>query len=197
MSLPHLPHCAHQTLSGFAVTEDAHLSQNMSPSTNTHSMNRRNLPMRNGQGTPIPLGGSVSRSTMSSSLPTLPSVPSDQLYDTMEITKPTTMQVESASREEPSADASYGPGRDENRILRMTSQESSIRHKIFEELARSKLESMERDARFALFYQESAIQNRSWWIPKTSKRCRQPSGERIFRKLRCYDARPSRYSESI
>ena len=58
---------APQTLSGFVVTEDTHLSQVMSPSSD--SMSRRILLMRNGQATPIPLGGNLSRSTMSSSLP--------------------------------------------------------------------------------------------------------------------------------
>ena len=52
--------CAPQALRGFAVTEDIHLSQDMSPSTRTNSMNRRDLLMRSGQATPIPLGGNVS-----------------------------------------------------------------------------------------------------------------------------------------
>ena len=71
-------HCAPQTLRGFAVTEDIHLSQVMSPSTN--SMTQKNLLMRNGQSTPIPQGGRVSGRTMSSSLPALPVVLSDQFF---------------------------------------------------------------------------------------------------------------------
>ena len=45
-------HCAHETLRGFDVAEDIHLSQVMSPSTSTstNSMNRRNILMRSGQG---------------------------------------------------------------------------------------------------------------------------------------------------
>ena len=80
----------------FVVTDDVHLSQVVSPSTN--SMTRSNLLMRNGQATPIPLGGNLSRSMMSSSLQTRPSVPSDQFYDTMEIANPLVVQMESASR---------------------------------------------------------------------------------------------------
>ena len=56
--------------------------------------------MRNGQATPIPLGGNLSRSMMINSRPALP-IPSDDFYDTMEITDPTTMQVELADRGEP------------------------------------------------------------------------------------------------
>ena len=63
----------------------------------------------------------------------------------MEITKPTTRQMESVRREEPSADALCGPGGYENIILRMESPELSIRNRISEELARSELEAMERD----------------------------------------------------
>ena len=74
--------CAPQALRGFAVTEDIHLSQDMSPSTRTNSMNRRDLLMRSGQATPIPQGGNVSRRTLSNSLPALPSIPSDQFSDT-------------------------------------------------------------------------------------------------------------------
>ena len=75
---------------------------------------------------------------MSSSHPALPAVSSDQFYGIMEITSPTTMQVESASREQAQAeDALDGPGRYENIILRMESQELSIRNTISEEMARS------------------------------------------------------------
>ena len=84
-----------QTFRRCAATEDIHLSQVMSPSTRTNSINRRNLLVRNGQATPILQGGNVSRRLMSSSLPALPAVLLD--YDIMEITNPTTMQVESAS----------------------------------------------------------------------------------------------------
>ena len=42
---------------------------------------------------------------MSASLPALPSTPSDQFYESMEITNPPTMQVESVRREEFGADA--------------------------------------------------------------------------------------------
>ena len=82
-------HFAHQNTPCVAVTEDTHLSQVMSSSTRTNSMNRRDLMMRKGEVTPIALGGSVSRNTMRCSLPALPSAPSDQFYDTMEITNPT------------------------------------------------------------------------------------------------------------
>ena len=83
----------------------------MSPNTRTNAMNRRDLPTRNGQATPIPQGGNVSIRTVINSLPAHPSVPSDQIYDIMDITNPTTMQVESASRREPGAEnALHGPG---------------------------------------------------------------------------------------
>ena len=91
-------HCAPLTLCGFAVAEDIHFSQVVSPSTSTKSLDRRDLLLRNGQATPIPQGGNGSRRTMSNSLPALPSVHSDEFHDTVEITNPTTMQKESASR---------------------------------------------------------------------------------------------------
>ena len=47
---------------------------------------RRNVLIRSGQATPVLLGGNLSRSMMSSSLPALPSVPSDQFYEIVEIT---------------------------------------------------------------------------------------------------------------
>ena len=89
-----LTHCVPQTLSGFVVTEDIHFSQVMMPSTS--SMTRRNLLMRSGQATPVLLGGHLSRSMMSSSLPAHPSVLSEQFFDTVEITNPPFTQVESA-----------------------------------------------------------------------------------------------------
>ena len=75
-----LLHCAPQALRGFAVTDDTHLSQVMSPSTRTHSMNREDSLTRSGQATPIPQGGNVSGRTVSNSLPAPPSVPSDHFY---------------------------------------------------------------------------------------------------------------------
>ena len=98
-------------------------SQVMSPRTNTNSMNRRNLLMRNGQATPIPQAGNVSSRTMGSSLPALPCVPSDQFSYTMEITNPTTLQVESAGRWQLHAEnALSGPRGHEHIVLRMLSQ---------------------------------------------------------------------------
>ena len=47
----------------------------------------------------------MSRSTMSNPLPALPSILSDQFYDTAKITNPPAMHMESASRREPNADA--------------------------------------------------------------------------------------------
>ena len=89
---------------------------------------------------------------ISNSLPALP-IPSDDFYDTMDSTNPTTMQVESASREQPHAeDALYGPGGYENITLRMESRELSMGNRISEDVARSELEAMERDARFSLFF---------------------------------------------
>ena len=151
-----LIHCAPQTLRGFVVVEDVQFSQVMRPST--HSMTRRNRQITNGEARPIPLGGNVSRSMMNSSLPApaLSLVPSDQFYDTMEITIP--MQVELASRREPVADALYGLGGYENMILGMESQELSIRSRISEEMARSELEAMERDARCAFFYRDQQFE---------------------------------------
>ena len=101
------------------------------------------LLMRYGQATPILLGGNLSRTVMSSSRQALPSVPSDQFYDTLEITNLPAVHIESASRGEPNADALYGGY--ENIVLRMESQELSIRNRIFEEMARSQLEAMERE----------------------------------------------------
>ena len=61
-------------------------------------MTRRHLLMRNDQTTPIPPGGNLSRSMMNSSLPALPSIPSDQFYDIMETTNPLTLQVEAVRK---------------------------------------------------------------------------------------------------
>ena len=60
------------------VTEGTDLSQVMSTSTRTKSMNPRDLLARNGQATPMSHGGLVSRRTTSNSLPVLPSVLSNQ-----------------------------------------------------------------------------------------------------------------------
>ena len=76
--------------------------------------------MRSGQVTPIPPGGNVSRSTMSSSLPALPTVPSDPFYDTMEIADPTS-SLESASTVN-AMRTLFGPGGCENITLRMKPQ---------------------------------------------------------------------------
>ena len=73
--------------------------------------------MRSGQAAPIPLGGNLSRSMMSTSPPALPSTLLDQFYDTMEITNPPTVQVESVRRE-PGADALHGPEEYEHIMLR-------------------------------------------------------------------------------
>ena len=53
------------------------------------------------------LKGGLSQSLMSSSLPTLPSLPPDQFYLTTGGTNPPVMQF--ARRSEPSSDALYGP----------------------------------------------------------------------------------------
>ena len=89
---PHTAHLKHSVI--FAITEDMRLSQGTSPSTNAISLHREDLLTRSGQVTPIPQEGNVSRRTTSNSLPALPSVPSDHFYDTLEITNPTTMQVD-------------------------------------------------------------------------------------------------------
>ena len=64
------------------------------------------------------------------------------------------------------ADALYGPRGYENVTLRMESQALSTRNRISEDLARSELESVERDARCALLHEDQQFQNRS---PRTSK----------------------------
>ena len=99
-------HSAHQTLRAFVVAEDIQLSQvkykykfddshkltDEKRPSHADSSGRKCLQKYDDQFTP---------ST---------SIPSDQFYDTMEITSSTTMKMESASREEPNADALYGPG---------------------------------------------------------------------------------------
>ena len=72
------------------------------------------------------------------------------------------MQVESASRREPNAVALYGPGGYENITSGMDSQELSIRNSISADVARSELEAMERDARYALFYQDQQFKIAVW-----------------------------------
>ena len=89
---------------------------------------------------------------MNSSFPALSSGLSDQFFDTVEMSNPLALQVESASRKEPNADALYGPGGKENMILRMESQDI-----ISVEMARSELEPLERDARYALSYQDQPL----------------------------------------
>ena len=95
---------------------------------------------------------------MSSSLPTLSSVPSDQFYDIVEITNPPTMQVESVRREESESDALYARGGYEHIMLRMESHELSSRNRISEEMARTEFEVMEKDARYAFFFQNYKFQ---------------------------------------
>ena len=74
-----------------------------------------------------PSGGNLSRSMMSSSLPAPHSTPSDHLYDIMETTSLATLQVKSVRREEPSADALYGPGGfEKHRLENGISRESEI-----------------------------------------------------------------------
>ena len=84
----------------------------------------------------------------------LPAHTSDDVYVTMEITNPTTLQVESASRRQPNADALCGSGGHDNIIFRMASQYLSIRNRISEDVARSELEAMERDDRYSFFFQD-------------------------------------------
>ena len=92
-------------------------------------------------------------------------------HHTMEVTN-SQMQVESACRAEPNAVALHGPGGFENIILITDSQKLSVRNRMSEDVARSELEAMERDARFVFFFTRSAIQHRSPRKPKTGKRCR-------------------------
>ena len=127
----------------FVVTEDMHLSRVMSPSEIQRLA--EDVVMRSGQATPTAPGGNLSKKydeQLTSS--TLSSAPSDQFYDTMEISNSTAIQVESASMREPRAYALYGPGC-ENITFGLESQESSIKNTISEEMARSELEAMERD----------------------------------------------------
>ena len=75
--------CTASALRGALVAEDIHPFTGCDPKHK--SMARRNLLMRTGQATPIPMGGNLSRGMMSSSLPALLSVPSDPFYDTRDI----------------------------------------------------------------------------------------------------------------
>ena len=68
------PHCALQTLRGFPVTEDIHLSQVTGPGTRTTSMNRKDLQRETVKPRRF-LREDMSRRPMSSSLPALPPVP--------------------------------------------------------------------------------------------------------------------------
>ena len=84
----------------------------------------------------------------------------------MEITIPSTVQVESASTGEPNTGALYGPGGSENIILRMESQELRIRNSISEETAHSEFKAMERNARYVLFYQDQQFKMQSHKHPR-------------------------------
>ena len=160
------------------------------PSTRTNSMNRRDFLMRSGEATPR---RNVSRRSMSSSLPALAAVPSDRFNDTIAITNPTTMQVESAGRAQHHAeDALYGPGGYEHIILRMETQECSIRNIISEELARCEHEEMERDARFSVFHQDLHFKIAVREQQRQARVAVNQAVRGIFRKLRsCDDARIS------
>ena len=71
---------ARQSLCGSVVTQEIHLSQALSPQFNgSQKVTDKKRP--NHAFTPIPLGGNLSRGTMSSSLSALPSVPSHQFDD--------------------------------------------------------------------------------------------------------------------
>ena len=94
---------------------------------------------------------------MSSSLPALPSTTSNQCCDFMEITDPPTVQVESGGKREPNSDAPNGTRRNGHIIFRMASQGLRIRNKMSEEMARSELETMERDARHSVKLSNSKI----------------------------------------
>ena len=82
-----------------------------------------------GQATPIPLEGNLSRSMMSSSLPALPSVPSDHFYDTMEITNPPAVQVKICVQEGAPCRRTVWTRRKSKHCLNRTSGEVSIRNK--------------------------------------------------------------------
>ena len=141
--------CAHHSLRGLVVTEDIRLSHVLR--TRTIKMARRNLLMGNGQTTADSSCGKISRSLLSSSLPALPSVSSDQFYDVMEATNPPTVQVAAASRRNSMQSHCMDQEDIENIFLRMESQEST-RSKISQDVARSELEAMDRDARFCVIF---------------------------------------------
>ena len=109
--------------------------------------------------TPIPLGGHLSRSMVSTSLPT---DTSDLFQDTVEITNQTTLQVESASGRQLNAHALSGWGDYENILQNGISGFLRIRNRISEDVARSELEAMERDARYALFCQDQWFKIALW-----------------------------------
>ena len=75
----------------------------------------------------------------------------------MEATHPPTVQMESVRREEPSADALYRK-RAWKRDLECGIFGIKNQRRICDELARSELEAMERDVRYALFYQNLSFQ---------------------------------------
>ena len=79
--------------------------------------------MRSGQATPIPQGGNVSRRTLSTSLPALPSVPSDRFYDTGNHDSDDDAHGICWQGQLHAEDALYGAGGDENNNSRMESQE--------------------------------------------------------------------------
>ena len=106
---------------------------------------------------------------MSNSLQALPSIPSYQFYETMEITNPPAMQVESASREEPNADVIVWTRRIRKHYPESGISRAKHQNVISEELARSELQAMERDARYCVILSRSAIQTRSPRIPKTGR----------------------------
>ena len=183
-STPH-SYTAHlKQLRGFAVTEDMHLSQVMTPRTKTNSMHREDLLMTRSQVTPVLQEGNVPRSTTRNSLPAPPSVPSDHFYDH----ESDDCASGSAGRSNP-MQKTHGMDREDvkNITLSMDSQEFSIRNRISEELTRSDLGSMERDGRFALLNQGQNSKSQSVDTKDTQGMPSQSGCERIFRKFRSYD----------
>ena len=111
-------------------------------------MNRRNVLMRNGQANADSSGWTSLKKhdeQFTSSTHLRSCVRHDGDHD------PDDSASGFCQQEAAQCDALSGSGGHENITFRMASQDSSIRNRISEDVARSELEAMERDARHALF----------------------------------------------
>ena len=118
--------------------------------------------VKNRHAFPFPSGGNLTQSPMSSSWYPLP-----RLWACMEFAHAQVMSTRIVRSGQPDAEVFYGPAGYDDVILRMEAQELRCRHRIYEETARSELESIKREARRSLLYQ--TYQRQLIWLRSESQ----------------------------